>query len=320
MTIAAANPFANENNSPLVSIVIPAYNHAAYLDAAVCSVLAQTYPNIELIVLDDGSSDDTQKLLSKYASRFYCETHANVGQAATLNKGWAMSRGEILSYLSADDRLLPSAVSEAVNVLNARPDLIMTYCDFHMIDQAGRNVRTIHAPDYDYYEMVVNTVCMPGPGVFFQRNAWQRAGGWNIALKQWPDYEYWIRLGLLGPFARIATPCAEFRVHGDSQTFAPVAFERAEEPLQILQRYYASPHPLPADIVAAKSRAMSSAALASAQLHFRAGRLATGIARACMAFRTHGRSLFRLSAWKLIFHGLLSRPLMSLRVALSRIG
>ncbi len=306
--------------TPLVTIVVPAHNHAGYLAQAIDSVLEQDYPRIELIVLDDGSTDNTRSVLEGYGSRFCWETHTNIGQAATLNKGWEMCHGEILSYLSADDRLLPNAVSEAVKVLTTRNELVMTYCDFHLVDRSGRKLRTVNAPDYDYYKMVVNTVCMPGPGAFFRRKAWEQAGGWNVALKQWPDYEYWLRLGLQGPFARIATPCAEFRVHDNSQTFAPVAFRRAEEPIEILQWYYSEPRKLPADIIAAKPLAMSSAALASAQLHFRAGRVITGIARVCMASRAHWQSLFTLSAWKLILHGVLSRPLMLLRLALRRMS
>ena len=78
-----------------VSIVIPAYNHARFLGQAIESVLAQTHPQVELIVLDDGSTDGTREVLAKYAGRFHCESQANMGQAATLNKGWAMARAMI---------------------------------------------------------------------------------------------------------------------------------------------------------------------------------------------------------------------------------
>ena len=110
---------------PLVSIVIPAYNHATYLDEAIQSILKQDYPNIELIVLDDGSTDNTRAVLAKYAGMFHWETHKNMGQANTLNKGWQMSKGEVLSYLSADDVLLPHAVSTSMKYL--RGDVVLTY-------------------------------------------------------------------------------------------------------------------------------------------------------------------------------------------------
>src|SRR5690349_6912099 len=95
---------------PLVSIVIPSYNHARYLAAAIESVLAQDHPRVELIVIDDGSTDGSAAVLEKYRGRFHWEVQRNQGQAATMNRGWRLSRGEILAYLSADDVLLPQAV------------------------------------------------------------------------------------------------------------------------------------------------------------------------------------------------------------------
>src|ERR687886_65993 len=106
---------------PLVSIVVPAYNHADYLAEAIESILAQDYPNIELLVLDDGSIDNTREVLERYAGQFYWETHKNMGEAATLNKGWRMSKGEILGRLSADDLLSQDAVSASVECLRKNP-------------------------------------------------------------------------------------------------------------------------------------------------------------------------------------------------------
>src|SRR5437764_14102134 len=100
--------------APLVSIVIPSYNHARYLAAAIDSVLAQDYPRVELMVIDDGSTDGSSAVLERYRGRFRWETQPNRGQAATMNRGWRMSRGEVLAYLSADDTLASDAVSKSV--------------------------------------------------------------------------------------------------------------------------------------------------------------------------------------------------------------
>ena len=83
---------------PLVSIVIPAYNSMPYLEEAIESVLSQDYPKIELIVLNDGSTDNTREFLEKYKGKFYYDSHTNMGQAATLNKGWKLIRGDIIGY------------------------------------------------------------------------------------------------------------------------------------------------------------------------------------------------------------------------------
>ena len=119
---------------PLVSVVIPAYNHGKYLDAAIRSILEQDYPRVELIVIDDGSTDNTREILTKYEGRFHFESQPNRGQVATLNKGWLMSHGEILAYLSADDLLLHGAIRNAVRCLEENADAVLTYCDFNLID------------------------------------------------------------------------------------------------------------------------------------------------------------------------------------------
>ena len=88
---------------PLVSIVTPTYNQAQYLAETIDSVLEQDYPNVEYIVLDDGSTDDTSSVLERYNGLIRHERHANMGQARTLNCGWAMTNGQIIGYLSSDD-------------------------------------------------------------------------------------------------------------------------------------------------------------------------------------------------------------------------
>ena len=80
--------------SPSVSIVIPAYNHGAYVAETITSVLAQDYPAIETIVIDDGSTDDTAHVLARFADRVHVVTQSNAGQSATINRGWALARGE----------------------------------------------------------------------------------------------------------------------------------------------------------------------------------------------------------------------------------
>src|SRR5688572_26838802 len=111
----AAKDFAKtDSNLPTVSIVTPAYNQAEFLRDTIESVLAQDYPNIEYVVLDDGSTDDTPNILAEYGDRFRWETHVNMGQTATINKGWEMTSGEIITWLNSDDTYLSGAIHRAV--------------------------------------------------------------------------------------------------------------------------------------------------------------------------------------------------------------
>lgn len=273
-------------NAPTVSIVIPAYNHAGFLAPAIDSVLAQDYPATELIVINDGSTDSTSEVLARYGGTIFWETQDNMGQAATLNKGWRMAKGNILGYLGADDLLRPGCVRAAVEVLEACPDVVLTYCDFELIDPHSRLIRTVYAEEFDYRKMAVDFVCAPGPGVFFRRAAFECAGGWDPSLRQMPDYEYWLRLGLVGGFKRIPRTLAAFRVHEGSLTFAAMPAERAEEPLRILNKYFGLAG-VPIGIRQEQERAISNAFLVSAQLHLRSGRY-----RAAFVCVGHAASLF----------------------------
>ena len=294
--------------NPLVSIVVPAYNHARYLTEAIESILNQDYEHIELIVLDDGSTDMTSVILQNYGNRFHWESQNNMGQANTLNKGWRMAKGEILAYLSADDVLLPNAVSTAVACLQSNPDAVLSYPDFQLIDHRSRVIRHVAAPEYDYKEMVTKLICAPGAGAFFKRSAYAAAGEWDSTLRQFPDYEYWLRLGLHGTFIHIREYLAAFRVHEDSQSFAQVTVDRAEEALRIIMKYYELPA-LPAEIISARSRSLASANIIAAQFHLRSGRYKDALLRVKNAIVLSPRTLLSPRVLRMLGNGLVNRPL-----------
>jgi glycosyltransferase involved in cell wall biosynthesis len=292
---------------PLVSIVIPAYNHGAFLHEAIRSVLEQDYPRVELIVIDDGSTDNTADVLRLFGNAFHWESQRNMGQAVALNKGWLRSRGQILSYLGADDRLLPGAVSASVKALQRAPDAVLAYCDFDIVTESMARVRTVRTREFDYFDVAVNTVCIPGPGAFFLREAHERTGGWNPRLRQMPDFDYWLRLGLHGRFVRIPQVLAAYRSHSASQTCATPTEERAEEPLRILDDYFSSVGALPQRIANARARALGSAHLVTAQLHFLAGRYKAGAKHVQHAHRLYWKHALLPRTYRLCAHGLLSR-------------
>jgi glycosyltransferase involved in cell wall biosynthesis len=281
---------------PLVSIVIPSYNHARYLAAAIDSVLAQDYPDIELIVIDDGSTDRSPDILKGYGSRFHWEIQSNQGQVATLNRGWLMSRGDILGYLSADDVLLPQAVARSVSCLRSNPDAVLTYCDFKLIDPNGRFIRRIRTPDFRYRDMVVKAICPPGPGAFFRRSAFDRTGLWDKELRTMLDYDYWLRLGLQGPFVRIPEVLALYRMHAGQETFSAMNERMSEEPVRIVSRLFDNPA-LPRELVESKNQAISNAHLRSAQLHLRGARYGLGMRSLRQAFQLCPRNLF---TWRMV--------------------
>jgi glycosyltransferase involved in cell wall biosynthesis len=261
-----------QGEEPLVSIVIPAYNAAQYLREAIDSVLNQTYSNIELIVLDDGSTDATRDILGSYSQgSLYWESHANMGQSATLNKGWAMAKGSILSYLSADDSLLPKAVQISVESLLGDESVIMTYGDYMLMDENSNDIRRVCAPEFNYQQMVSDIIVQPGPGVFFYKTAFEKIGGWNPSYRQVPDLEYWLRLGLQGDFFRIPVVLAKFRVHDESQTYMKASVEKSEECVHVIENYFKM-KVLPSKVRVLERQSKASAHLFTARMHLRAGR------------------------------------------------
>jgi glycosyltransferase involved in cell wall biosynthesis len=292
--------------APLVSIVIPSYNHREFVAEAVRSVLAQDYPAVELIVIDDGSIDGTSEVLASLGSGFYWESQSNMGQARTLEKGWRMAKGEVLGYLSADDVLMPSAVRESVAELAVHSETVATYCDFNLIDPDSRVIRRVATVDFNYCDMLVNVICPPGPGAFFRRGAYEAAGPWNPTYRQMPDYDFWLRLGLCGSFARIPRVLAGFRVHEASQSYSRTTPERATEPVQIVERILRHPD-LPPDLRLKSSLALGNAYLVSAQLHLRAGRLASGGRAVVTALRHAPGAVLSPRALHLLVNATLNR-------------
>jgi len=298
---------ANPNTVPQVSIVIPAYNHGAYLARAIESVLAQNYRNLELIVLDDGSTDDTPKVLARYGDRFHWETHVNMGQAATLNKGWRMACGEILGYLSADDWLLPGAVARMATALLARPGALVAYCDFQLVDPRGKPIRRVRAAQFSLEAMLLDLACPPGPGALFRRSAFERAGGWNPELRLMADFDFWLRLARYGEFIHVPEPLAAWRVHPSSQSFAAVSEERAGEPVRIIQAFFNFPA-LEPHVAALARRSLARAYLVCGQFHARSSRYQAAARSVIAACKAHPLVLLKPATWRLIANALISQP------------
>jgi glycosyltransferase involved in cell wall biosynthesis len=295
-----------DEKRPLVSIVVPSYNHDRYLGAAIDSILAQDYAPIELIVIDDGSTDGSRDVLARYGNRFHWEAQDNKGQVATLNRGWTMSRGEIISYLSADDLLYPAAVSAAVRHLGTNPDAVLSYSDFDLIDPESAVVRRVRTPEFDYARMVTEFMCPPGPGAFWRRTAFHKAGLWNPAFHQMLDYEYWLRLGVHGRFVRIPEALAAYRVHPGSQSFASGSNIRPEEPIRIIDHYF-SLDGVPGDIRALKDRSLSNAHIQAARLHIRMGNIRRGVSSVRQAFSLNPATLFSRRTLHMLFNAAFNR-------------
>lgn len=219
-----------EKNAPLVSIITPAYNQADYLAETIESILKQDYPNIEYIVLNDGSPDHTEDVLQQYTGRIIWETHKNMGESLTVNKGYGMATGKYVMVVNADDPIKPNLVSKLVMHMETHPDVLAVYPNWLEIDEQSEVIQQVQTWEADYEKMVRYAVCVPGPGALIRKSGLEKAGGRDTRYRFTSDMDFWFRLGLLGPLAHIPEPLATHRKHGEAKGVA----KRAEVGLEII--------------------------------------------------------------------------------------
>lgn len=302
---------------PLVSIVIPAYNQGEYLEEAIESVLGQGHPRIECIVIDDGSSDDSLAIARRCAARHPAPrlqvlTQANAGQSRTLNRGWALAQGEVLGYLSSDDRLCPGAIESLVAALIARPDAAVAYCDYWLMDGRGQRLRPHRSANFSPEAMHVELVQPPGPGALFRRAVFDQAGGWNAELKQVPDFDFWLRASRLGGFVRVPQMLAEYRIHDGSASFRMMSRQRADEIIGVVDAFWRqSPGK-------AQRRARSNALTLAGKNHAQSGRAFAALTRFAQAASLAPSLLLQGGTWRRLLSGFARRLYYGTRARNSR--
>ncbi|MBL0924178.1 MAG: glycosyltransferase [Sphingomonadaceae bacterium] len=180
-------------NTPRISIVMPVYNGESYLAAALESVLAQDFPDFELICLNDGSQDATPDILADYAARdsriIYRDNPRNMGLPATLNAGFAMASGDYQSWTSDDNLLRPDMLSTLANALDADPSVAIVYGGYSVIDSNGAILRYQPPRSLDD-RWFGNPV---GAAFLYRREVTAALGGYDESLFGAEDYDFWLR-------------------------------------------------------------------------------------------------------------------------------
>jgi len=206
--------------TPLVSIITASLNSAEYVERAIGSVAAQSYPRIEHIVVDGGSTDGTVEILHKYNGRIEWISEPDGGQSDAINKGFRRAHGDILGWLDADNVYEPGAVAEAVELLARRPDAGVVYGGVRDIDISGGIVRDYMPPDFtlDRFLLYHEFNFIPPSSTFIRREALERAGLLDVDLHYTMDFDLWLRLGLETNFARCESFWSRFLLRDASKT------------------------------------------------------------------------------------------------------
>jgi len=199
---------------PLVSIITTSYQQGDFLEETIQSVLSQTYPNIEYIIVDGGSSDGSVEIIQKYADRLaWWVSERDRGQTDAINKGFARAKGEILAWLCSDDLYKPETVAEAVSFLQKNPDVAMVYGDANYIDEKGNVIGKYHARQTDYKRLLQGHVNIAQPSAFWRTDIWQKVGPLDIEIRNGMDYDLWVRISKIAPILYVPRLWADYRLH-----------------------------------------------------------------------------------------------------------
>lgn len=205
--------------TPLVSIITPSYNQGKFIRQTIDSVLSQDYPNIEYIVVDGGSADNTVDILKSYGNKIKWISEKDEGQADAVNKGIRKAQGQIIGWLNSDDMYLRGAVSKAVSYFKSHPDTDMVYGEGYYTDIDG-NVTERYLTEKFSLERLAEQCIICQPTAFFTKEIAEKAGMLNAQLQLCMDYEFWMRISGQGKIAYIPEYLAESRMYEDNKTMS----------------------------------------------------------------------------------------------------
>ena len=236
------------SKNALVSVIIPTYNRKTYVQEAIYSALEQTYPQIEIIVIDDGSNDGTGPLLkSKYGHRIKYIFLENRGEAAARNVGIHQSDGEYLAFLDSDDIWMPTKIEKQVEFLKSRSDYGIVSCHVLVIDEAGKYIHNVpKRPEQKSEHITLETLVLNSPvyqsTVLIRRECIEEVGGYDESIRYGEDRDLILRTAASYQAGFILEPLTALRRHKGAQSrFLLPEIElrrRSEERIRIVERSF----------------------------------------------------------------------------------
>ena len=221
-----------------LSIVTPSYNTARYLGAAIGSVLDQQWPALDYIVMDGGSTDGSVDLLRGFGPRLRWVSEKDGGQSNAINRGFALTQGEILGWLNSDDTYAPGAFAAIAQFFADHPEVDLVYGDADYLTPAGEFLaHCVHIEPFSRRRLFRYSDFIVQPAAFFRRSAFDAVGGIDESIHWAMDYDLWLRMAAGGAtFAYLPRRLANFRWLKDNKT-ATGRYGRLDEIDRILAKH-----------------------------------------------------------------------------------
>lgn len=211
------------NEYPLVSVIIPCYNRQDYISQTVDSVLIQTWPNIELIVIDDGCTDNSRQILESFGNRIRVLEHSgciNKGQSAAINVGLNAAKGDYISILDSDDLFLPQKIEKQISYFLNHPDCGLVYSNGYRIDERGNITSEFYPPTHQEKSLPENVLLdcyflLPN-NALVRRDVYKTAGFFDESLRSAQDHDMAIRIAEVTNLAYLDNYLFCYRQHKNS--------------------------------------------------------------------------------------------------------
>ncbi len=210
------------NKQHRISVIIPTYNHAQYLGEAIESVLSQDYPDMEVIVVNDGSTDNTQEVSSRYHGKITFIEQPNGGCSTARNAGLNVASGEYIAFLDSDDSLLPGSLLVRAQYLDNHPEVGMVCGDviemYNERDQRLKSLRINPPKKPGNFRWETIEFCATTSSVMVRKPCFVKTGNFETTLRQGQDWHMWVRLALHANMVYLTLPLAFYRVHQSNVT------------------------------------------------------------------------------------------------------
>lgn len=218
-----------EHSTPLVSVIIPAFNTARYIAEAIESVLAQTYSRHEIIVSDDGSTDKTREVLEPFKEKVRYLYQENRGVSAARNLGVRFAKGDLIAFLDADDVWLPRRLEKQMGFLEKHPDVSMVFADCELFSRSGTVAGSFLGEKKcfgnfiggervipDAFERLLDENYIPTSTVILKRGSFQGVGGFDESLRSVEDRDLWLRIAVKHPVGCVPDVLSRKRLHSEN--------------------------------------------------------------------------------------------------------
>lgn len=203
----------------IISVITPSFQQGRFIERTIQSVLNQETDDIEYLIVDGGSTDETLSILKQYDGSLNWISEADDGQGHAVNKGIAKTTGDIIAWINSDDIYYPHAFTQVSSFFKANPDVAIVYGQADWIDEFDNVISPYPTRPWNYRDLTKECyVCQPA--VFFKRALIEQLGGLDASLQYCMDYELWLRYGQTVPFTYLPVKLAGSRLYATNKTFA----------------------------------------------------------------------------------------------------